>query len=81
MKITTSKPAAGQFATPDVTPAQLLAAATAIGGQAVAWGWMTPGTSANLVSVAAIILPAVWAVVDSIIRHGRATGSADKATK
>jgi hypothetical protein len=39
---------------------------------------MTQGTSAQLVSIAGIVLPAVWAVVDSVIRHGRATGSATK---
>jgi hypothetical protein len=73
-----SKPAPGQFATPDVTSAQLLAVVSAVAAQAVAWGVMTAGTSATLVSIAGIVLPAVWAVVDSVIRHGRATGSATK---
>jgi hypothetical protein len=71
-------PSSAQFATPDITPAQILAAVAAVASQAVAWGVMTQGTSAQLVSIAGIILPAVWAIVDSVIRHGRATGSASK---
>jgi hypothetical protein len=73
-----SNPEPGKFASPDITAAQVLAAVTAIAAQAVAWGVMTAGTSALLVSIAGTVLPAVWAIVDAVIRHGRATGSAAK---
>jgi hypothetical protein len=74
----TPKAAPGQFASPDITAAQVLSVISAVAAQVVAWGIMTQGTSAQLVSIAGIVLPAVWAVVDSVIRHGRATGSATK---
>ncbi len=68
-----------KFSTPDITPAQVLSVVAAVAAQAVAWGVMTSGVSAQLVSLAGIVLPAVWAVVDSVIRHGRATGNADRS--
>ena len=67
-----------KFASPDITAAQVLSVISAIAAQVVAWGIMDPGVAAQLVSIAGIVLPAVWAVVDSVIRHGRATGSAAK---
>lgn len=73
-----SNPEPGKFASPDITAAQVLSVISAVAAQVVAWGIMTQGTSAQLVSIAGIVLPAVWAVVDSVIRHGRATGSAAK---
>ncbi len=68
----------GKFATPDVTTAQIAALITAIVAQAAAWGWIKDTTGQNLVSVAGIVLPAAWAFADAHIRHGRATGSANK---
>jgi len=75
------KPAApepGQFATPDITPAQILAVITAVLAQVVAWGVIDGSTAQIVVGIAGIVLPAVWALVDSVIRHGRATGTASK---
>jgi hypothetical protein len=71
-------PAPGKFATPDVTVAQISALVAAVAAQIAAWGWINDSTGRQLVSLAGIILPAVWAIADSIIRHGRATGSATK---
>jgi hypothetical protein len=67
-----------KFASPDITAAQVLSVISAVAAQVVAWGIMDAGIAAQLVSIAGIVLPAVWAVVDSVIRHGRATGSAAK---
>ena len=71
-------PAEGKFATPDVTTAQIAALVAAVASQVVAWGWISDSTGQQLVSLAGIVLPAVWAIADSHIRHGRATGSADR---
>lgn len=67
-----------QFSTPDITAAQILAVVSTVVAQVVAWGVMSAGTGQQLVSVAGIVLPAVWATADAVIRHGRATGTATK---
>lgn len=78
MTVKPKAPGPGKFATPDITPAQIAAGITAIAAQAVAWGWIKDTTGQNLVAVAGIILPTAWAFADAHIRHGRATGTADK---
>lgn len=71
----------GQFASPDVTAAQLGALVTFIVSQAVAWGWIHDASGQKLVALGGILIPIAWKLSDSIIRHGRATGNADKIAK
>lgn len=68
----------GKFATPDVTVAQLAALLTFIVSQAVAWGWIHDASGQKIVALGGIAIPVALHFADSIIRHGRATGSATK---
>jgi hypothetical protein len=78
-KTPVTPPAApGKFATPDVTLAQLASLLTFIVSQAVAWGWIHDAQGQRAVAIGGILLPIAWHFADSIIRHGRATGSANK---
>ncbi len=78
MPTTPKAPEPGKFATPDVTSAQIAALVAAVVAQVAAWGWIKDTTGQNLVSIAGIVLPAAWAFADAHIRHGRATGTANK---
>lgn len=60
------------LATPDVTPAQVIAAITAVVGLFVSQGYVDGHLAQLITGVAAIVLPLVWVVADAIIRHGRA---------
>ncbi len=71
-------PEPGKFATPDITMAQVAAALTAIITQVVAWGWISDTQGQQLVSIAGLVLPPALVIADAVIRHGRATGSANK---
>ncbi len=66
------------LSTPDITPAQLVAAVSAIIAQAVAFGLLDAGRAQSLVSVAGIIVPAIWTLADAWIRHGRAVGNTQR---
>ena len=57
---------------PDITPAQIGALLTFIGGQAVAYGWLTNTREQTLVSVGSIVIAAVWKLADAILRGSRA---------
>lgn len=73
---------------PKITPAQIIAALGFIADQAVAYGWLNPGTAQTLVSVAGVILPAILMVADAVIHHAYAkinvaaiAADAEKAVK
>lgn len=57
--------------TPDITPAQLLAALTAIVAQLVNAQLIDGRTQHLIVGLAGIIVPTAWIVADAVIRHGR----------
>lgn len=57
--------------TPDLTPAQLVSAAVFLVAQAVAWGWIGNDDGQKIVSLAGTVIPAVWMVVDALIRSAR----------
>jgi hypothetical protein len=59
--------------TPDITPAQIAAWLTGLGGQAVAFGLLNGHTEQLVVSIGTISLAAVWKIADAIIRHGRSS--------
>lgn len=56
---------------PDITPAMVLAVVKFVGVQAVAIGLMTPGTSAYILQVAGVVVPAVLVIVDLGLRSAR----------
>lgn len=57
--------------TPSITPAQIAALLTALGGQAVAFGLLTGTREQTIVSAATAAVAIVWKLADAIIRHGR----------
>jgi hypothetical protein len=59
------------LATPDITPAQILAAVAAVCGLLVANGVIDNRTEKLITGIAAIVLPLAWVIADAIIRHGR----------
>lgn len=60
----------GKF--PDITQAQVLALATWIIAQAVAYGWIDNEQSQLVLSAGATILAAAWKLADSLLRGNRA---------
>lgn len=58
--------------TPNITPAQIGALVTALGGQAVAWGLLDGSREQTVVAIATAALGAAWKLADAIIRNGRA---------
>lgn len=62
--------------TPDITPAQVIAAITFIVAQIVARGLMDNETGQLVVQIAGAVVPVAWMVADAIIRHGRANAKA-----
>lgn len=62
--------------TPDITKAQIGAVLTFIGGQAVAFGWLTTPREQLLVSIGSTVIAAVWKLADAWIRHGRSKAAA-----
>lgn len=61
---------------PDVTLAQLLAAATWVGTQLVAMGYVDNNTNSYVLSLAGTVITAAWTIGDAIIRNGRAHAAA-----
>lgn len=58
--------------TPDITPAQIGALLTFIGGQAVAFGLIGNTKEQALVSAGSTIVAAVWKLADALLRGSRA---------
>jgi hypothetical protein len=59
------------YSTPDITPAQGLAALAAIGAQLVDAQLIDGRPDKLIVGIAGIVLPLAWVAADAIIRHGR----------
>lgn len=57
---------------PDITPAQILALLTFVGGQAVAWGVLTQTREQTLVSGGSVVVAAAWKLADAYLRGSRA---------
>lgn len=57
--------------TPNVTPAQIGALLTALGGQAVAWGLLDGSREQTVVAIATAAVAVGWKLADAIIRNGR----------
>lgn len=64
---------------PDITPAQILAAVTAVVAQLVNAQLIDGRTQHLIVGLAGIIVPAAWMLADAIIRHGRSRALAPAA--
>ena len=60
------------LATPDITPAQIVAAVSAIVGLFVSQGLIDNNRAQIITGVASIVLPLIWVAADAVIRHGRA---------
>ena len=58
--------------TPDLTPAQLVAAFTWLVSQAVAYGWLDTRFSQIVLSAGSTLIALGWQFADAHIRHGRA---------
>jgi hypothetical protein len=56
---------------PDVTAAQVLAVIAFVVAQLVAYGVIDGTVQQAVLSAAGTVVPAFWALADSIIRHGR----------
>jgi prolipoprotein diacylglyceryltransferase len=68
-----------QFKTPDITPAQIIAIVGAIIGVAVAAGLnISQDLQDSIIRLVTILAP-VLIVGDGVVRHGRATGNANKS--
>jgi hypothetical protein len=67
-----------QFNTPDITPTQIVAFATAAVQTAVVFGVHLSAAKQHILIADAGLL-AAFVFGDSIIRHGRATGNANKS--
>lgn len=65
---------------PDITPAQILAVATWVAAQAVAYGWLTSTQSQVVLSGGATIVAAAWKIADSLLRGARAKAVASNPT-
>jgi hypothetical protein len=57
--------------TPNVTPAQVGALVTAIGGQAVAFGLLSGTREQTIVAITTAAIGVAWKLADAIIRNGR----------
>lgn len=57
--------------TPDITPAQIVAAITAILTQLVNYGLLSGASEHLIVGLAGIVVPGLLVLADAIIRHGR----------
>lgn len=57
---------------PDITPVQIVATLTSVVGLLVSQGIIDNNTEKLIVGLASILLPTIWVLADSIIRHGRA---------
>lgn len=57
--------------TPDITPAQILAALSAVIGLFCTQGLIDNNTEKLLGGAASILIPMTWKIADAIIRHGR----------
>lgn len=57
--------------TPDITPAQVLAAVSAIVGLFVTQRYIDERLAQLITGIASIVLPLVWVAADALIRHGR----------
>lgn len=62
----------GGLKAPDITPAQIVAGVTWVGGEILAMGLIDNNTNQHIVEFASTAIPAAWIVADSIIRLGRA---------
>ncbi len=62
--------------TPDITPAQIGALIVGLGGQAVAYGWISSPREQLGVSIITGVLGVGWKLADAIIRNGRSRGAA-----
>lgn len=65
--------------TPDITPAQVVAAITALAVQLVNFGLLSGRIEHLVVGLAGILVPFAWIIGDSIIRHGRSRALAPTA--
>jgi hypothetical protein len=66
------------FSTPDITPAQIIAVVGAVLGVAVAGGLdISQDLQDKILNLITVLAP-ILLVADAGIRHGRATGSANK---
>lgn len=65
---------------PDITPAQLVAALTWVGSQAVAAGWVNNDQAQHWVQLGSTIITAAWLIGDAILRGARNVGNAAKHT-
>lgn len=59
--------------TPDITPAQVAGVLVFVGGQAVAFGWMSQHTEQLAVSLGATVIAAALKFSDAYLRGQRAT--------
>jgi len=66
------------FATPDITPAQIIAVVGAVIGVAVAGGLPISQDLQDAIIRLVTVLAPLLLVSDAVIRHGRATGSASR---
>lgn len=57
--------------TPDITPAQIIAAIGSVCAQLVAFGLLGSARSQLIVGLAGIVVPFGVILADAIIRHGR----------
>lgn len=57
--------------TPDITPAQIVAAITAVVTQLVNYGLLSGAQEHQIVGLAGIVVPGLLVLADAIIRHGR----------
>lgn len=64
---------------PDLTPAQLIAALTWIGSQAVAAGWIDNAHSQHWVQLGSTIISSAWIAGDAILRGFRNVRKAAEA--
>ena len=64
---------------PDITPAQLIAALTWIGAQAVAAGWINNDQSQHWVQLGSTIISAAWVIGDAVLRGFRNVRKAAEA--
>jgi hypothetical protein len=68
-----------QLSTPDITPAQVAAIIQAIIAVALAFGLSISSNERDALIGLSAVIASVLTIADSIIRHGRATGSTSRA--
>jgi hypothetical protein len=65
--------------TPDITPAQLVAAFSAVVGLVLTARYIDDRLAQLLVGVGAIVIPIAWTLADALIRRGRSNVVAAQA--